>query len=111
MLKEHLERTLLIGIGLFSITRDKARAVTEELVKQGHVARTEIAEFTESLAQRGDEERAALRNVVHEEVDKTLSDMHLASARQIETLEAEIASLKAQLADLTKTKPAEESAD
>lgn len=97
MLKEQLERSLLLGIGLFALTRDKARALAEELVKQGHAARDEVAQVTEELIRRGEEERHALRKIVREEIDAALTDMHLATSSSVEALRAEIEALKAQL--------------
>ncbi len=97
MLKEQLERSMLFGIGLFALTREKARAVAEELVKQGHAARDEVLQVTEELVKRGEEERGALRKVVREEVDAALSDMHIATNSSVEALKAELAALKAQL--------------
>lgn len=98
MLKEQLERSMLFGIGLFALTREKARAVAEELVKQGHAARDEVTQVTEELVKRGEEERGALRKMVREEIDTTLTDMHLATNSSVEALKAELAALKAQLA-------------
>lgn len=97
MLKEQLERSLLFGIGIFALTREKARAVAEELVKQGHAARDEVVQVTEELVKRGEEERGALRRMVREEIDTALTEMHLATSSSVETLKAEVAALKAQL--------------
>jgi len=102
MLKEHLERSMLLGIGLFALTREKARAVAEELVKQGHAARDEVAQVTEDLVKRGEEERGALRKMVREEIDAALTEMHVASSSNFEALKAELAALKAQLATAEK---------
>lgn len=103
MLKEQLERSMLLGIGLFALTREKARAVAEELVKQGHAAKDEIAQVTDDLVKRGEEERGALRKMVREEIDTTLAEMHIASDSRIEALQAELAALRAQLATVEKS--------
>ena len=59
MLKKQLERTFLIGIGLLSLTREKAQAVVEDMVKQGSAAREEVKDLTDKLVERGEEERQA----------------------------------------------------
>lgn len=106
MLKEQLERSVLLGIGLLSITREKAQALADELVKQGDIARDEVKSFTDRLVERGKEERHALRDMVHEEVDMSLKEMRVATGSEVETLqdqvealEKKVQALQAQLAE------------
>ena len=111
MLKEQLERTFLIGIGLLSLTREKAQAVVEDMVKQGSAAREDVKELTEKLVERGEEERKAFREMTREEVNRALHEMNLATAEDVERLEAEVATLKAQLqTEIYKDEVKEESA-
>lgn len=98
MLKEYLERSLLMGIGVLSLTREKAQALAEEMAQQGKATQGEVKSLTEGLVKRGEEERNALRKVVREEFDASLKEMHLATASDIKALQAEIEKLKAQLA-------------
>ncbi len=111
MLKEQLERSFLIGIGLLSLTREKAQAAVEEMVDQGSAARDEVKELTEKLVERGEEERQAFRKMTREEVNRALHEMNLATSKDIERLEAEIAVLKTQLqTEVYKDEAKEESA-
>ncbi len=98
MLKEYLERSLLMGIGVLSLTREKAQSLAEEMIQQGKATHGEVKGLTEGLVKRGEEERNALRKVVREEFDASLREMRLATASDIKTLQAEIEKLKAQLA-------------
>ena len=96
-MKEHLERPLLLGIGLLALTHEKARTIAEELAKEGHAARDEVSQLADELVKRGEEERGALRKLVREELDAALTDMHVATVSNVEALKAEIEALKAQL--------------
>ncbi len=107
MLKEQIERSLLIGIGLFAITREKAQAFAEEMVKQGAAAREEVKDLTEGLVRRGEEERNALRKLIREETNSALKDMHLATTNDIADLTAQVEALKAQLQAQEAPAPAE----
>jgi len=102
MLKEQLERSVLMGIGLLSITREKAQSFAEDMVKQGEMARDEVKTFTDQLVERGEEERHALRKMVREEVDTSLKDMHLATQSDVETLNSQVEALQARIDELTK---------
>jgi polyhydroxyalkanoate synthesis regulator phasin len=97
MLKEQLERSFLIGIGLLSITREKAREFAEEMVKQGQVANEEIKELTDTLVERGEEARQVLRQSVREEVKTTMNDMNIATAEELAELRTELEVVKAEL--------------
>ncbi|MDY0018774.1 MAG: hypothetical protein RBT47_02105 [Anaerolineae bacterium] len=104
MLKEQIERSILMGIGLFSITREKAQVYVEELVKQGGAARDEVKELTEKLVKRGEEERKALRTLIREEMDTALKEMHLSTTEDIKNLQAQIEALKAEVAAASSKK-------
>lgn len=108
MLKEYLERSLLMGIGVLSLTREKAQALAEEMAQQGKATQGEVKSLTEGLVKRGEEERNALRKVVREEFDASLREMRLATASDIKTLQAEIEKLKAQLAAGNETSEVKE---
>ena len=106
MLKEHIERSILLGMGILSITREKAQAYVEELVKQGDAATAEVKDLTEKLVKRGEEERDALRKLVREEVSATLKEMHIATSDDVKELQAQLEALKA--ASVSSPQEAEE---
>jgi polyhydroxyalkanoate synthesis regulator phasin len=97
MLKEQIERSFLMGIGLLSLTREKARAFAEEMVKQGEAARDEVSELTDRLVERGEEERRVFRKMIREEVDKAMKDVRVATATDVEKLESRMEMLEARL--------------
>jgi len=104
MLKEQIERSILMGIGLFSITREKAQGYVDELVKQGSAARDEAKELTDKLVKRGEEERGALRILVREEMNTALKEMHLSTTEDIKNLQAQIEALKVEVAAASSKK-------
>jgi polyhydroxyalkanoate synthesis regulator phasin len=108
MLKEQLERSVLLGIGLLSITREKAQSFAEEMVKQGQVARNEMKSFTDQLVERGKEERQALRKMVQEEVDVSLQDMRLATQSDVAALRERVEKLEVELANMAESDEGED---
>jgi polyhydroxyalkanoate synthesis regulator phasin len=110
MLKDQLERSVLLGMGLISLTREKAQKMVEEMMKQGEVARDEVKELTDRLVERGREERQAVRGMIEEEVDTTLKDMRLATQQELQQLQARVETLEAQMAEQFEQGDGEESA-
>ena len=85
-MKSVLEKGFLAGIGLLSMTREKAQKVIEELTHEGEVQKNEVKEWVDQLSSRGEEERQALRKLVRDEVKKVLDEMGLATKEDIQKL-------------------------
>jgi polyhydroxyalkanoate synthesis regulator phasin len=85
-MKSLLEKGLLAGLGLLSMTREKAQKVVEELTHEGEVQKNEMKQWVDQLSDRGEEERQALRKLVRDEVKKVLDEMGLATKEDIQKL-------------------------
>lgn len=81
-----LEKGFLAGIGLLSMTREKAQKVMEELTQEGEVQKSEAKQWVDQLSARGEEERQALRKLIRDEVKKVLDEMGLATKEDIQKL-------------------------
>ncbi len=80
------EKSFLVGIGLLSMTREKAQQVIEELSHEGEVQKGEMKQWVDQLSDRGEEERQALRKLIRDEVKKVLDEMGLATQEDIQKL-------------------------
>ena len=85
-MKTLLEKGLLVGIGLLSMTREKAQKVVEELTHEGELQKSEMKQWVDQLSDRGEEERQALRKLVRDELKKVLDEMGLATKEDIQKL-------------------------
>jgi polyhydroxyalkanoate synthesis regulator phasin len=85
-MKSLLEKGFLAGIGLLSMTREKAQEIFEELSHEGEVQKSEVKEWVDQLSDRGEEERQALRNLIRDEMKKVIGEMGLATKEDIQKL-------------------------
>jgi polyhydroxyalkanoate synthesis regulator phasin len=85
------EQSLLAGIGLLSMTHEKAQKIVGELTRRGEVQKDEAEEWVERLVQRGEEERQSLRKLIHDEVKSALDELGLATKQDLQDLVARIA--------------------
>ena len=83
-----IEKGFLAGIGLLSMTHDRALEVVAELDRQGEVQKDEVKEWVDQLANRGEEERQAFRELVRTELKNALSEMGLATKEDLQKLAA-----------------------
>lgn len=81
-----LEKGFLAGIGLLSMTREKAQKLIDELSHEGEVQKSEVKQWVDQLSDRGEEERQALRKVIRDELKKVLDEMGLATKEDIQKL-------------------------
>jgi polyhydroxyalkanoate synthesis regulator phasin len=87
-MKTFLEKSTLAGIGLLSMTREKAQKLVNELSQRGEVDANEAKGWADTLVKRGEEERQTVRKLVHEEVKKTLDELGLATKEDVQKLAA-----------------------
>ncbi len=81
-----LEKGFLAGIGLLSMTREKAQKFIDELSHEGEVQKSEVKDWVDQLSERGEEERQALRKLIRDEMKKVMDDMGLATKEDIQKL-------------------------
>jgi polyhydroxyalkanoate synthesis regulator phasin len=90
------ERSVLAGIGVLSMTHEKAQKIIDELIRCGEVQKDEAKDWVESLVQRGDEERQSLRKLIHDEVKSTLDELDLVTKQDLQDLASKIETLGKQ---------------
>jgi polyhydroxyalkanoate synthesis regulator phasin len=92
-MRDIMERSFLISLGILSLSREKAQGVVDELVKRGAVRREDSTGLVDRLVQRGEEERGSFRKLIHEEVAKVAHEMNLATRGDLQALEKKIEAL------------------
>jgi len=90
------ERSVLAGIGVLSMTHEKAQKIVDELIRRGEVQKDEAKDWVERLVQRGDEERQSLRKLIHDEVKSSLDELGLVTKQDLQDLESKIETLDKQ---------------
>jgi polyhydroxyalkanoate synthesis regulator phasin len=85
-MKTLLEKGFLAGIGLLSMTREKAQKIIDDLSHEGELQKSEVKQWVDQLSDRGEEERQALRKLIRDEMKKVMDDMGLATKEDIQKL-------------------------
>jgi polyhydroxyalkanoate synthesis regulator phasin len=92
-MREFVERGILASVGILSLTREKAQAAVDELVKRGEVKRDDSKGLVDRLVQRGDEERGSFRKLIHEEMGKVAHELNLVTKDDLQALEKKVEAL------------------
>lgn len=95
-----IEKSLLLGLGLLTLTRDKVVNFVNSLVEEGEVKAEEAPSIIDRLVARGEEEREELRRVVREELEKARASFPFVSRKDIDELNQKIDRLALRLDEL-----------
>jgi polyhydroxyalkanoate synthesis regulator phasin len=105
------EKMFLLGVGAFSLTKDKVQGAVDDLVERGRLSREQGKDVVSELGDRGVKEREAFMGYVRDAVYSVLDRTDIATKRDIERLETEIAVLRAEVLSGAATTEAEAAED
>lgn len=99
-----IEKSMLLGLGVLTLTRDKIVQAVNSLVEEGEVKAEEAPTIIDKLVARGEEEREELRKLMRDELDKLRISAPMASRKDIEALSQKIDDLAARIDELAGKK-------
>jgi len=89
-----LKKTMLTGVGLALMTKDKAEELAKELVKKGELSEKEGKEFIDDILKKSKQAGKDMEAKVDDLVKKALKKVNVATREDIAGLEKEIKRLK-----------------
>jgi len=96
-MKETIKKTLLSGIGMFALAKERAETVIKEWVEKGELSEKEGRELLDEVLKRSEEARKKLESKIENEIRKIMDKMNLATKEEIQQLEQRINELEAKL--------------
>jgi len=97
-----LKKTILAGIGIYSLTKDKAQEIMQELVKQGELAKEEGPKFVKAMMDKADEELTYVRQFVDNRINETLEKFRPSYEEELKKLNQKIDKLTKEVEKLRK---------
>ena len=101
-----VEKGLLLGLGVLTLTRDKVVEFVNKMVEEGEVKAEEAPTIVDRLVARGEEEREQVREMMREELEKMRANVPLVTHKDVETLNQKIDELTAMVEELAGEKSA-----
>ena len=96
-MKKLLKKSLLIGMGALSLTREKAEKIVRELEEKGDVTSGEAKDFVNDLMERGEQERQVVKDAVIGEIDKVKKATGFVTKQEFAALEERLNRLESQV--------------
>jgi polyhydroxyalkanoate synthesis regulator phasin len=88
-----IKKTMLTGVGLAAMTRDKVEALAKELAEKGKLTEKEGKELVDDLLKKSDKAKNDLEAQIEKVVKKIMKKMNLASREDIFNLTERIKKL------------------
>jgi polyhydroxyalkanoate synthesis regulator phasin len=101
-----VEKSLLLGLGVLTLTRDKVVQFVNKMVEEGEVKAEEAPTIVDRLVAKGEEEREQVREMMREELEKMRANVPLVTHKDVETLNQKIDELTAMVEELAGEKSA-----
>ena len=93
-MREKVNEMLMMGLGAVAFTKEKAQEVADELVKKGKIASEESSAVAEEIAEKGKKTKTELSKLIKSEIKKSVENLNLATADDIDRLEKKIEELE-----------------
>lgn len=90
--------------GVTALTRASAERIARQLVRQGEVATDQVGEVVQDLLDRSRRNREVLSALVAAEVQRVVRSMGLATNDEVLALRKQVADLKREVAQVTRTR-------
>jgi polyhydroxyalkanoate synthesis regulator phasin len=97
-----LKKTMLASLGIYSLTKEKAQDVMNDLVKRGELSKDEGAKFVKALMDKADEEVAHLKQLVDKQVNQAVSKI-MPTQQELKKLNEKLDKLTKEVEKLTKS--------
>ena len=93
-----VERAFLMGLGVMEMTRDRVSTMSKDLEERGKMSESEAKKVTDRISEMAAEQQESARKTVDQESDRFLRATGVATKEDVEGLRAEVAELKALIA-------------
>jgi len=97
------EKGISMGLGLFTMTREKAEEIVDNLIEKGEISRKEASGVLEEILNRAEKEREELEKRINTSLENTLERFNVPTKKEIEELNNKLDDIAAKLDEIEKS--------
>lgn len=97
-----IRRAVLLGLGVISLTKEKAEEVVDDLVKRGEVASGERFKAVDTLLKEVDKQEKVLEQKIAGTVQKVVADMGLPTKKDLEEIASTLKKIESKISSPEK---------
>jgi len=92
-----IKKAMLLGLGLISLTKEKAEEIVDDLIKRGEVSREERFKTVDKLLREAEKKEEELTGKINETVQKTITQIGLVSKKDLEAISKRLAEIEKRM--------------
>jgi polyhydroxyalkanoate synthesis regulator phasin len=81
-----IKKAMLLGLGLFSLTKEKAEEFVDDLVKRGEVTKEERFRMVDKLLKEAEKQEEELLGKISETVQKVITELGLPTKKELDEI-------------------------
>jgi len=81
-----IKNAVLTGLGVLSLTHEKAENLAKDLIKKGELSETEEAKFIKDLMERAEKYSVEAEKKIEKTVEKTLKKLNIPSRKDLDEI-------------------------
>jgi len=90
---DFFKNAILAGIGLVSLTREKAEEFAKELISRGELSENEKAKFIKDVMEQTEKSKTELEKKIEKSIENALSKLNIPSRKEFEELKKKVEEL------------------
>ncbi|MBN2201624.1 hypothetical protein JW777_06720 [bacterium] len=87
---DFFEKAYLAGLGAWSVTKEKAKEIVDDLVEKGKITADEAPKILKELVSKAEESKKALEERVEKGVENTVNRLNLATKSDVQRVEEKL---------------------
>lgn len=99
-MENFFKKSVLAGIGLFETTKEKVEEFVDDMIKRGEVSQDERSQYVKETMDKVDQRAQEAKAWVTTQVDEAWEKIKPKTVQQIDSLQAKIDALTAELQEL-----------
>ena len=101
-MSEMIRKMGLFGVGVISLTQEKAEEFTQEMIKKGEISREEGKKFVRDILSEKEKQVKDLEDKINENVENVMKKSGVVMKSDISALEKKIEKLEKTIQSLSK---------
>ena len=93
---------MLAGLGVYSLTKEKAQELSSDLIKRGELSKDEGAKFIKTMMDKADQEIDYLKKFIDKQVQQAVSKVRPSYDEEFQKLHRKIDKLTQEIEKLKK---------
>jgi polyhydroxyalkanoate synthesis regulator phasin len=84
------EKAYLAGLGAWSVTKEKAKEIVDDLVEKGKITADEAPKILKEVVAKAEESKKAIEERVEKGVENTVNKLNLATKTDVQRVEEKL---------------------